>query len=292
LGATIYYTVDKTEPTTASAKYTAPINVSASLTIKAIAVKAGMNNSTVFQAAYTISGPTHTVTFVGNGGNAVDSQEVAEGGHASRPVNPLRQDYVFGGWYTDMGTYTNLWNFENDFVNEDLALYAKWLTPYTVQFESNGGSEVMDQIVGQGQTATKPDNPTKANNGFGGWYTDDITFADPWDFDSDTITENTTLYAKWNFNQYTVTFHSNEGSAIDPVMVEYGSPVEMPDPAPHKTGCTFTGWYTDNNTFNNLWNFASTVTEDVDLYAKWNINVGCPEELEFRGGPGESVKSA
>ncbi len=46
-GAEIYYTVDGTEPTAQSTKYTAPIVVNAAMTIKAIAVKTGMDNSPV-----------------------------------------------------------------------------------------------------------------------------------------------------------------------------------------------------------------------------------------------------
>ena len=54
-GATIYYTADGTEPTTGSTVYSGPISVSETTTIKAIAVKDGMNNSEVAKATYTIN---------------------------------------------------------------------------------------------------------------------------------------------------------------------------------------------------------------------------------------------
>jgi len=54
-GASIYYTTDGTIPTTSSAIYTAAINVTATTTIKAIAVKAGMTNSAVSAAVYVIN---------------------------------------------------------------------------------------------------------------------------------------------------------------------------------------------------------------------------------------------
>ncbi|MFS0628049.1 chitobiase/beta-hexosaminidase C-terminal domain-containing protein, partial [Brevibacillus sp. 179-C8.2 HS] len=56
-GATIYYTTDGSEPTSSSAEYTAPIEVTTEMTIKAIAVKAGMLDSEVMEEHYTIRLP-------------------------------------------------------------------------------------------------------------------------------------------------------------------------------------------------------------------------------------------
>ena len=53
-GATIYYTLDGTDPTTNSAVYEAPFSVSSTTTVKAMATKAGMNNSNVMSSEYTI----------------------------------------------------------------------------------------------------------------------------------------------------------------------------------------------------------------------------------------------
>ena len=52
--ALIYYTTDGTDPTAESTIYTAPFTLSASATVKAIAVKEGMNNSQIASAAYTM----------------------------------------------------------------------------------------------------------------------------------------------------------------------------------------------------------------------------------------------
>ena len=54
-GAKIYYTKDGTEPTASSTEYTAAISVTEAVTLKAIAVKSGMNDSTVASVSYTIS---------------------------------------------------------------------------------------------------------------------------------------------------------------------------------------------------------------------------------------------
>lgn len=74
---------------------------------------------------------------------------------------------------------------------------------------------------------------------------------------------------------YKVTFNSNGGSAVDVKDVESGKTVQKPA-NPTMEGYTFDGWYTDDGTFNNEYNFSTPVTGDLTLYAKWTE--GEPEE--------------
>ena len=68
-GATIYYTIDGTEPTTSSTKYTGAFTLSSNATVKAIAVKTGWNNSSVASASFTYTVETvATPTITPNGG--------------------------------------------------------------------------------------------------------------------------------------------------------------------------------------------------------------------------------
>jgi hypothetical protein len=53
-GADIYYTIDGSSPDSTKTKYSAPISITTAVTIKAIAVKSGLTDSAVLEAAYTI----------------------------------------------------------------------------------------------------------------------------------------------------------------------------------------------------------------------------------------------
>ncbi len=68
---------------------------------------------------------------------------------------------------------------------------------FTVRFETNGGSHVDDQSVVCGEKVTAPANPTKTGYVFAGWYKDQ-SLTNKWLFDTDTVTKDTVLYAKWD----------------------------------------------------------------------------------------------
>lgn len=66
----------------------------------------------------------------------------------------------------------------------------------TVTFETNGGSEVPDQIIALGDKIRCPEDPTKEGFDLEGWYSD-LDLQNRWDFDKDKVGGNMTLYAKW-----------------------------------------------------------------------------------------------
>lgn len=66
----------------------------------------------------------------------------------------------------------------------------------TVIFDSQGGSAVSSIIVTLGEKVTKPSNPTKSGYTFDGWYKE-RSCTTAWNFDTDIVTGNITLYAKW-----------------------------------------------------------------------------------------------
>ena len=84
------------------------------------------------------------------------------------------------------------------------------LSAFTVSFNSNGGSDVASQTVNPWEKATKPANPTRSNYTFKGWFSDKALTTE-WDFSSNTVTKNTTLYAKWEQNKSSSSSSSSSG---------------------------------------------------------------------------------
>lgn len=75
-GATIYYTTDGSTPTMSSNIYSAPVNVSSSMTLKAMAIRPNYLDSDVASASYIINGPAATPTVTPAAGNYTTSQSV------------------------------------------------------------------------------------------------------------------------------------------------------------------------------------------------------------------------
>ena len=103
--------------------------------------------------------------------------------------SPNRDGYKFLGWYLADGTPVT-----TDTVFEaNTRVIANWVKVWTVEFDSNGGSAVADQIVVDGETAVRPANPTRSGYDFDGWELNGQNF----DF-STPVTSDITLVADWD----------------------------------------------------------------------------------------------
>lgn len=125
----------------------------------------------------------------------------------------------------------------------------------------DGNSEYAKQVLPSGTLATRPDAPA-ATPGytFGGWNKADGT---AWDYASDKVTDNITLYAKWAANTYTITFDTAGGSEIAPITQDYGTVITAPE-APTREGYTFIGWDKEIPT--------TMPAENMTVTAQWKIN--------------------
>ncbi|UTC51834.1 InlB B-repeat-containing protein [Treponema sp. OMZ 855] len=159
------------------------------------------------------------------------------------------------------------------------------LRAYTVTFNTQGiGTAPAMLTVAEGSklTAAQIPSPTAipTNKSFDGWFKDPAG-AQPWNYNSDTVTADITLYAKWSDVHFTVRFDTR-GLTTPPapvtVIKNHTIPAtDIPNPT-HRTW-NFSGWYKDKNC-NTQWNTASdTVTADITLYAKWTPKSLLKKEL-------------
>ena len=168
-----------------------------------------------------------TVTFLSDGESAAPSQ-IRANTPADQPADPTKEGYTFIGWYNG----EEKWNFA-DAVATDLTLTAKWqVNQYTITFDTAGGSEVPSITQDYGTAITAPANPTKTGYTFAGW---DKTIP------STMPAENMTITARWQVNQYTITFDTAGGSEVPSITQDYGTAI-TPPAAPTRTGYTFAGW--------------------------------------------------
>ncbi len=72
--------------------------------------------------------PTLTVTFESNGGSSVATKNVSENTHVLMPEKPIKEGYIFAGWYAD-AAFTQVFDFDSTAVTQSMILYAKWLEP-------------------------------------------------------------------------------------------------------------------------------------------------------------------
>ena len=112
------------------------------------------------------------------------------------------------------------WNYDTYKLKSDIMLKVFWKsngkTEYRVTFNLDGGkfwggTDVIN--VEEGQTVVKPSDPWKTGYTFKGWY-EDASFSIPFNFDSETIKDDTTIYAKFIEDkvQHTITFDLNGGT--------------------------------------------------------------------------------
>ena len=200
----------------------------------------------------------YSVTLDVNGGvinNSITEYVYGEGAALPSASDMTKEGYSFGGWYTSSdfsdSPVTNI-----DATDRGNKTYhAKWnVNQYTISFDTSGGSAVSSITQDYGSTVVKPLDPTKVGYTFTGWEPEI----------PDTIpSSNITIKAKWSVNKYTITFDTDGGSEVLPIIQDYGSTVIAPI-SPTKVGFTFNGW--DNP-------IPSTMpSSDKLIKALWEIN--------------------
>jgi uncharacterized repeat protein (TIGR02543 family) len=208
----------------------------------------------------------YTITFNTNGGNAIQTQTKNYNASLSIPT-PAQVGHSFAGWFTDVGLsqpfiFTNM-------PAQNITLYAKWtINQYTITFETNGGSIISSITGNYGDSVTAPSNPTWEGHTFNGWFAN-ANLTESTSIPTTIPAENLRLYAKWTINQYTITFNTNGGNAIQTQTKNYNASLSIPTPA--QVGHSFAGWFTDVG-LSQPFIFTNMPAQNITLYAKWTIN--------------------
>ena len=205
----------------------------------------------LFYGGLDIYGNTTGVIVTYKDGDSEYAKQVLPSGTlATRPDAPAATPgYTFGGWNKADGT---AWDYASDKVTDNITLYAKWAAnTYTITFDTAGGNEIAPITQDYGTVITAPEAPTREGYTFIGWDKE-IPTTMP--------TENMTVTAQWEINQYTVTFDTNGGSEIAPITQDYGTAITAPAD-PTREGYTFIGWDKEIPT--------TMPAENITLKAKW-----------------------
>lgn len=205
----------------------------------------------LFYGGLDIYGNTTGVIVTYKDGDSEYAKQVLPSGTlATRPDAPAATPgYTFGGWNKADGT---AWDYASDKVTDNITLYAKWAAnTYTITFDTVGGSEIAPITQDYGTVITAPEAPTREGYTFIGWDKE-IPTTMP--------TENMTVTAQWEINQYTITFDTNGGSEIAPITQDYGTAITVPAD-PTREGYTFMGWDHEIPT--------TMPAENITLKARW-----------------------
>ena len=205
--------------------------------------------------------PTYTVTFkIGN--EVILTENVIEGHKVTSKEAPYKKGYLFDKWYSDEGlTIEN--NFDEKIMNNKI-IYGKYNeNKHTVTYINEGTTYYTEEVLDRFTAKAPSENPSKEGYTFK-YFSKDKKVA--FDYNAE-ITEDTTLYAVYEINKYTVTY-INEESEYHKEELTYGSKHEKIED-PFKTGYTFTGWYNENE---EKVEYPITVTKNITLHSKYEIN--------------------
>ena len=142
-------------------------------------------------------------------------------------------------------------------------LTVQWTAPtYTVTLNAGNGTINSGNVTSYtyGTGATLPTDVTRTGYTFKGWYDNESLTGSPVTAIGGTETGNKEYWAKWEINQYTITFDTAGGSVVTPITQNYGTAITAPA-APTKTGYTFVGWNPEIP--------ATMPAEDLTITAQW-----------------------
>ena len=190
------------------AEYDFSASLTANITIKA-----------VYQAN------SYTITFDTDGGSEVAAITQEYGTAVTAPADPTKTGYTFAGWDKEIPA---------TMPAESMTITAQWtVNRYTMTFDDNGSHSEYVLDYGTNLTEYIPEIQWEGHT-FMGWNPE-VPETVP--------AEDMTFTAVWDTNTYTITFDSNGGSYVAPIVQDYGTKVIAPM-NPMREGYAFIGWDT------------------------------------------------
>ena len=230
---------------------------------KLVSIENGSKGDRAFTANWQAE--SFAVGFDANGGEcSTDSLEVTYDDYCELPV-PTREGHTFAGWYFDGKKY------ESGIckIAGNITLVAQWdIIDYPISYALNGGTNPAGNPTSYNiLTGAIVENPTRTGYTFLGWtYEGQSTPVKDLSFAKGT-TEDKTLVAHWEANNYKITLDANGGN-VDSNKLDVAYDDNFVLPQPTRAGYTFTGWYNGNTKVaSGTWKTADNMT----LKASWSI---------------------
>jgi uncharacterized repeat protein (TIGR02543 family) len=228
------------------------------------------------------------VTFVANdGAPEPEPQMVPVGGLVTQPEPVAKTGFGFAGWFLDE-YFTEKWDFSTDTIDGAIVLYAKWDSNYyVVTFDTVDTAIPVPeaQNIAFNANAMAPSLPITTGYKLDGWYTDEAA-TDLWDFNTNLVTEDITLYLKLAPITYSIIFDANIVQGVEgnmpPLQLVYDSEHDLPANGFFDTRHFYDmlSWNTQADGGGVSYNVEETVFNltDVDegeitLYAQWDENM-------------------
>ncbi|MDR0436895.1 MAG: InlB B-repeat-containing protein, partial [Bacteroidales bacterium] len=241
------------------------------------------------------AGSTGNLTFTANWSAAINYNitYVLNGGtnHASNPLtynvatptitlqDPTRTGYTFTGWTPSNTIPTG--------STGDRTFTAHWnINTYTVTFNSQGGSPVTSQTINYGGTVAVPATPTLMGHIFDGWYRE-AAGVNAWNFATDVVTSNLTLYAKWTADdKHTVIVVANNGNlgTASGGATDVIEGTQLTLTAAPRTGFVLINWTIDGVVVSTDESFIYTVTSAITTTITANFGMLFEDYVVMRWG--------
>jgi uncharacterized repeat protein (TIGR02543 family) len=169
---------------------------------------------------------------------------------------------------------------------------------FTVTYNLNGGTQETGTTWGSytfGVGLTLPTVPTRTGHTFGGWFDNSSLTGTAVTAILTTDTGNKSYWAKWDINQYTISFNagSGGGGTMGPATVNYGSNYTIPANTFTHSTQVFNGWKDVGGTDYDAGATINNITSNITLTAQWrakstdaNITAIAGQTITWGGGDG------